>query len=254
MYIINTRPQKRADHLTQGLMQAGFTVKNLPLLELQALALNDELKSQYEQFQDVEYVVVVSPTAATLGFENYLHLGYQHDDLLNKKWIAVGKKTQQSLAKVGIKSIVPEVETSEGMLGLDVFQSLNQCKIAFWRGIGGRTFMMEQLIARGCDVLNMLLYKRCLPPESEEKFNEITPPALALISSEQSWHNWSELAKKHRKNVSDYSYIVLGDRVTALLQQSFSIGSKKTKISTVYELNVDNILLCIRQHHQQSFE
>lgn len=246
MQFVNTRPSNRAKPLTLALQQAGYEVLEAPLLMLEALDRSLLLEQQYVDFEQAEYVVVVSPTAAELGLKHYFALGYSEQLLLSKTWIAVGRATQQYLAKYQINSLVPDVETSEGMLNLSIFQQMNAVKIAFWRGIGGRTFMMEQLSQQGCTVINMLLYQRGLPHQSEMLFQQVENNAVILISSEESWNNWCTLAIKYQKQLMQYHYIVLGERVSQVLQQYF-YNSKSIRITTIYDLTAFTIIHQLKQ-------
>ena len=242
MQIINTRPQQRAHALTQELIEADHEVLDLPLLALEALPLDENLQQQFIEFREVEYVVVVSPTAAEIGLQYYFELGLQQSDLQKKTWIAVGVATQQYLSQFEIISHVPEVETSEGMLALDLFKQFKNRSIAFWRGIGGRTFMMESLQQQGCNVLNMLLYQRKLPQLSLTRAELVKQDAIVIITSEESWNNWYLLSEKFNWDLLRFSYIVLADRVTQILQDYFLNQGQKPRITTVHSLKIKSIL------------
>lgn len=242
MQFINTRPEQRALALTLALQNAGYDVLELPLLSLSTLPLDAVLKQQYQEFDDADYVVVVSPTAAEIGLKYYKDLGYDDEKLKQKKWIAVGVATAQYLKIFGIDSAVPEVETSEGMLALNIFKEMTSQSIVFWRGIGGRTFMMDCLKNQGCTIINMLLYTRQLPLPNELTVSLVQYDAVTLITSEQSWYNWCELAKRFRWDITKFRYMVLADRVTEVLQQHFLKQQQKVQIITVSTLKQDYIL------------
>ena len=239
-FLINTRPAERANALSKDLQALGYSVYELPLLSLEAIALDAELHAQFAQFKDAEIVVVVSPIAVELGMQYASQCNISLAELQKKQWIAVGQSTQKALAKYKIDSQCPTVETSEGMLQLPILkeiiaeqspsnaqqhaQSLN---IAFWRGIGGRTLMMDELIAQGCTVLNILLYRRAMPNYTIEGLKQLAQqlPATILISSEQSWKNWQQLTTQLVEHAivskdifSENQYVVLGDRVSQVLR------------------------------------
>lgn len=242
MKFINTRPIDRAEALSSVLLGYGHQVLNLPLLDLTPLALDAQLIEQYAEFQSVDAVVVVSPIAADIGLAYYLQLGFDFDALKKIQWIAVGQATQQALLQKGLTSIVPEVETSEGMLSLPEMNQYIGKKIAFWRGIGGRTFMMETLQAQKTEILNMLLYTRAMPSYTVDDLQQnFKQGDVVLISSEASWHNWLKLLSltTHRPNF--FKYIVLGTRVSAILQHAEQV------YYTVYKLSADEIHQCILQ-------
>ncbi len=149
MLFINTRPQDRAEQLSHALRLAQMDVLDLPLLELLPQVWSDDLSALYRQLPDAQVIVVVSPTAVKIGMAYLKQSGITLAQLEHIQWIAVGKTTAQALAKFNIKSDAPEIENSEGMLQLPILrQHPHLSRIAFWRGQGGRQFMMQQLQQR----------------------------------------------------------------------------------------------------------
>ena len=236
MKFINTRPADRAEPLRLALQNLGHHVLDLPLLELKPLVLDAHLTAQYTAFLQADMVVVVSPIAAEIGLSYYCALNLDINQLQHKTWIAVGKSTAHVLKQYGIDSVVPEVETSEGMLSLPEIGALAQSTVAFWRGIGGRTFMMSELEANGFTVLNMLLYTRQMPEMSLLKdVLLLQKDDMVLISSEASWHNWLKLLSSFNYQSLDYRYVVLGDRVSEIVKQAGA------SCFTVYTLKADEL-------------
>lgn len=241
MKFINTRPKERAETLHSALSNLGHQVLDLPLLELSVLDLDSTLIQQYSDFQTADAVVVVSPIAAEIGLKYYQALDLPLHELSKKQWIAVGTATQNYLTQFGLVSRVPKVETSEGMLSLpEVHQNLGK-KIAFWRGIGGRTFMMEQLRLQGTEIINMLLYTRKMPDICPINLSSLEKNDVVLISSEASWQNWLQLLTIHGDKVDNYQYIVLGERVSDILNKAGQT------YYTIYKLSADEIHQCILQ-------
>ena len=200
MLFINTRPSDRASSLTQALTEAGYQVESLPLLELVAESFSEGMLQLYQQLEQVQVIVVVSPTAVEIGMRYLQQAGITLERLAHIQWIAVGKTTAQALAKFNIKSDAPEIENSEGMLQLPILrQHPHLSRIAFWRGQGGRQFMMQQLQQQGVEILNYVLYRRQCPIQSVTLFPKIlkkimpSQPVMVLISSEASWNYWQQL-------------------------------------------------------------
>src|SRR5690606_15173320 len=118
-------------------------------------------------------------------------------DLQPIRWVAVGEKTAEVLREYGVHSDIPHVETSEGMLSLASLQNLPAgTQIAFWRGEGGRQFMMQTLLDQGMQVHNFVLYQRECPASSVQKMAAVRSRLIQssefwmMISSEASWLNW----------------------------------------------------------------
>ncbi|MFV5491543.1 uroporphyrinogen-III synthase [Acinetobacter sp. ASP199] len=224
MLFINTRPQDRAVRLTQQLQAVQIPVVELPLLELVARSYSAELASLYQQLCRAQVIVVVSPTAVQFGMQYLVQAGIELALLAHIQWIAVGRSTEQALLQYGIQSHVPEVETSEGMLQLPILDRLdNDAVIAFWRGEGGRLFMMDHLRQQGVEVLNFVLYQRQCPLQSQHTIAELLPQLqhdshyMVLISSEASWLNWLQLLQQEISLISKGIYLVLGPRLAAIL-------------------------------------
>lgn len=226
MLFINTRPDSRAAELTQALQKKGYQVESLPLLELVAQPFSDSLFQLYQQLRGVQAIVVVSPTAVDVGMQYLTQSGLKLDDLKHIQWIAVGQATANRLHEYGIEAHVPEVETSEGMLSLPILYNMQQTgSVAFWRGEGGRQFMMDTLQQQGIQILNFVLYHRQCPEVSYLTFKHLTQNSiynlekwLVLITSEASWKYWLELCLKN--NVQpDCVYLVLGPRLFQLVKK-----------------------------------
>lgn len=248
MLFINTRPEDRAVSLTQALSNAGYEVANLPLLELVDEPWSDALQQLYQQLEQVQVIVVVSPTAVDVGMRYLQRAGIHLDQLIHIQWIAVGQTTAQALAKFHIRAVVPEVETSEGMLELPILkQQKNVQKIAFWRGLGGRQFMMQQLQQQGVVVLNFVLYRRECPVASQTQFVNICAKAssgqqiVVLITSEASWNNWQQLCEKKIIDV-EWIYLVLGERLRKIVEHTQSQLSKTVNIIQLESLSALEII------------
>ncbi|MFW2097893.1 uroporphyrinogen-III synthase [Acinetobacter sp. ULE_I057] len=255
MLFINTRPIDRAQPLTECLRQSGFDVVDLPLLELTPRPYNNILQQLYLQLLSTQIIVVVSPTAVQVGMQYLQQSGLSLLQIKHIQWIAVGKKTAQRLSDYGVESHVPMVETSEGMLSLPLFNTLKDLKkIAFWRGEGGRQFMMQQCQDRHIDVLNFVLYDRACPPETHQRFldfvarvDQFEPPYWSCISSEASWNNWLVLTRDHQEIVSACHYLVLGERLYQLLRHDKNATQTCLNSTKILNLEPETILQTIVQ-------
>ena len=250
MLFINTRPADRAQALTQCLVQAHFQVLDLPLLALQPLPYNAQLQQQFTQLAAVQAIVVVSPTAVEVGLAYLQRSQVKLEQLQHIEWIAVGKKTAAVLAQHGITASVPEVDTSEGMLQLPLFTQRPDLKaIAFWRGIGGRAFMMQQCQQKNIAVVNMLLYARCFPESSKQQFQAFLTmmqrepqPFVMNISSEASWCYWLDLCESHSDILQKGHYLVLGTRLYQILLEDRKSKNFCFNITSLENLEENTVL------------
>lgn len=254
MLFINTRPSDRAKALTECLKQADFNVIELPVLELRAKPLDDTLRHNYQSLIQSDVIVVVSPTAVDIGMQYLQHVGLDAHALKHIQWIAVGKATATALAAYGVESITPEVETSEGMLSLPIFDRLEGIRgIAFWRGEGGRQFMMQQCVLKDIPIFNFVLYERFCPQQTIEKFSKVSAyllnenvlekkPYWICISSEASWRNWVMLCDLDNTLLSKCHYLVLGERLYQILIHDQANLQQTYTVSQLADLNPQTIL------------
>lgn len=253
MLFVNTRPQDRAQALTLALSEQNIEVVELPLLELKAIEFSAKLAALYQQLLSSEVIVVVSPTAVEIGMQYLQKSGLHLSQLAHIQWIAVGLKTAQVLAQYGICASIPDVETSEGMLQLPMLQQLTKgSQVAFWRGEGGRQFMMQQLQKQGMQILNMLLYHRQCPKISEQQIPLLAQKiqhaadVVVLISSEASWANWQMLWQHQLHSIKHAHYMVLGQRVAQLLQQDCEQLNLAPQITVLDTLQPATIVQTLR--------
>lgn len=243
MLFVNTRPTERAQPLSDAMRVASFAVLELPLLELIAVPFQGALADLYTQLKQTQVIVVVSPTAVEIGFNYLKQAGWKLDQLQHIRWIAVGQATATSLRRHGVINMsVPEVETSEGMLSLPVLADLELDCIAFWRGEGGRQFMMQQLQQAGVFVLNFVLYRRSCPHQTIRLFQQSLPQlqqhdlCYVCISSEASWLNWLNLCQNQQDVLSKSHYLVLGTRLSEVVKhtaQQLGYGLKQVVLNNL---------------------
>lgn len=259
MLFINTRPAERAHALTECLQKADFKVLDLPLLVLEALPLTSDLQLLYTQLLETQMIVVVSPTAVHIGMQYLQQSGVLLSQLNHIQWIAVGQSTAQALAEYTVSSLVPEVETSEGMLSLPILNNaLHLKKIAFWRGEGGRQFMMQECLNRNIGVLNFLLYTRSCPISTQQKMQQLETqvfdeelPYWMCISSEASWRNWLQLTQNNQQLLQNCHYLVLGERLYQLLQHDKNQAQYCFSMSLISTLDPNSILQTITALHRK---
>lgn len=255
MLFINTRPKERASALTQHLSLAGFEVVELPLLALKPVEFSQQLQQLFHQLLTVQVIVVVSPTAVEVGLKYLIQSGIQLAQLAHVTWIAVGKTTASALADHGIQANVPEIETSEGMLHLPIFKQREDLeKIAFWRGEGGRQFMMQQCLAQQREVLNLVLYQRYCPEQTFDQFLNLlnmprtgSPLFWMCVSSEASWKHWLNLCERQMSFLEQGHYLVLGERLDQILRADQKIKNLHLNFSRLENLGVNTVLQTIQQ-------
>lgn len=254
MLFINTRPQERAVELTQHLQFAGYQVVELPVLELKPEPYSDQLQQLYRRLPEAEVIVVVSPIAVQVGMQYLQRSQISLQQLAHVQWVAVGQTTAKALRLYGIRSTVPEIENSEGMLSLPMFQHSRLQTVAFWRGHGGRQLMMQQCQAQHVEVLNFVLYDRSCPEQAAARFKQLMlddqlrqRPFISLVSSEAGWKNWIALCQNNMDFLNQGHYLVLGDRLYQLLNKYKAENGFWFSVSQVNHLQPDEILRQLKE-------
>lgn len=253
MLFINTRPTERANALTRAVKEMGVDVIELPLLTLTPLDLSVDLKEKYQQLPRASTIVVVSPIAVEVGMQYLAECQIACSNLDHIHWISVGETTAEALGRHGISSYIPEIETSEGMLELPILKNLDVLQtVAFWRGIGGRQFMMQHLIEQGHQVLNFELYTRGLPDSTVDQYvndHHILKKhhnKMVLITSEASWQHWLQL-NQNMFAIDAFSYMVLGTRLQQILLHYQQEHSLNFNVMMLENLKPHNIIQIIKK-------
>lgn len=214
--IINTRPIERGQALTEALVAAGATVEAIPLVENIPISLLPEQRQYLLNLDLYDVVFVVSPTAAELGLS--LLSDYWPQWPIAVQWLAVGEATANVLRSYQLQPIVPQQETSEGLLQLPIIQQLQQGqKMLVLRGQGGRNLVKENLQQQGVKVDYIDLYQRQMPVNSQQLWQQQKNlPNLAVITSGEILQNWQQLLGEIFKQIP---VVVISVRLAKLAQQ-----------------------------------
>ncbi len=133
-----------------------------PMLELEATPDDSSIASTNAQLASYDKIIFISANAVKFGFEvlDRNLLNTQHSQLA-----CVGEQTASSLGKLGYVDILrPERDfSSEGLLRLSAFQSVEKQRILIVRGKGGRELLKQILEQRGAKVDYLECYQRLLP-------------------------------------------------------------------------------------------
>lgn len=249
--LINTRPSERAKSIFTQIDEYF-----LPLLELTACPLDEHLSTQLHQLMLADVVIVVSPMAVQVLMDYIHQLDLDIKQYQHIQWLAVGQTTAECLAQYGIIAQTPELETSEGLFQLPVFQQ-DVKRVAFLRGYGGREWLMQQLSTQGIQVDNILLYRRALPESTAHLWLQIEPKLahyqciFVLISSGASWQNWLNITKSSTLQDLNLCYLVLGERIFQQVheycQTNDVVRTGSHQAMYLENLSTSHILACIER-------
>ncbi len=155
MTVLVLRPETKIAETCRMMESAGINCVGVGLIKTQAIdnaiaGAIDQLNSQ----DNSGLAIFISTTAVQMLFSTL------------KVWpkniqaIAIGKGTAKILAEQGVDAIVPEVETTEGLLELAELQDIEQHPVFLFKGKGGRSLLPESLEKRGARLTSVDLYHR----------------------------------------------------------------------------------------------
>lgn len=148
------KPENKLAKSCDFLKAQGLDVVGLPLIKIEPDQANiSKLPGVVSHLPDDSLLIFTSTQAVDLSAE------YLRDLSSSNVVFAVGTATAAKLTELGIEAIVPEQHNSEGLVGVLPAECQNKA-IYIFKGHGGRTFLQENLRAKGANVLEINLYHR----------------------------------------------------------------------------------------------
>ncbi len=225
---INTRPKTYHKPLDKVANLA--TVHALPLLSLQTKPLTPQETIAQSWLLACAYrvLIVVSVTAAKIALASLSASERHRLATLSKEKlavVAVGEATKAYLRGQGLNVVIPKIASNEGMMAMPLLQDLTTLdKVLFWRGVGGRTLLVDYLRNKGITVDAVAWYERTCPQDllvnsaqliARYDFRQVL--GLMLISSGTAWKHWQQVTKALDYDSRHLTYLTLGARLTALV-------------------------------------
>lgn len=161
----------------------------------------------------------------------------------------------------------PIVANNEGMLAMPEIEQLQAGdKLLIWRGLGGRRLLVDTLKARGVHIDSIAWYERTLPIDASTNYQQWLQQFLlqnldqsqplkpiVIISSGTAFEHWSGVVKSAQTDatfalnnpspltLADFNYIVLGERLAAM------VAAEQLSYREVVDLSPTTILAAIMQ-------
>lgn len=146
------RPQGKCEATVEQFKRSALPAFGLPIIQTVALEAGIQMFAQYLATQSIDVIIFVSTNAA------------QPVKLLMDKFdgvvCCVGSSTARRLDALTCEVLVPNIESSEGLLDLAVLKQVADKHIVIVKGEGGRTLLHETLVERGAHVVCFDVYKR----------------------------------------------------------------------------------------------
>lgn len=163
--------------------------------------------------------------------------------------IAVGEATASVLQDPKLhpnyQVLKPIIANNEGMLAMPEIEHLQAGdKLLVWRGLGGRRLLANTLKERGVQIDSIAWYERTLPVDASANYQQwhsrftardeeqpLSKPVV-IVSSGTAFEHWASVVAQKQASVSDsgleqasaltlsdFNYVVLGERLTNMLAE-----------------------------------
>jgi uroporphyrinogen-III synthase len=216
--LLLTRPADDCTALAQTLAVQGFFSSCLPLLDIVALPVSDNIRQAIARLPRCDAVIVVSKPAARIALDL---LG--NSSSLTMPWFSVGAATAQILREHGLDVSFPaDGDDSEALLQLPRLRAaVGQpgAQVLILRGEGGRELLAERLRELGASVEYLELYRRDLPAYAPDELpRRIEAERLngLVVSSGQGFEHLRQMAGDAWPTIAQLPLFVPSPRVAEL--------------------------------------
>lgn len=166
--VLVARPEDKGQALVRDLAKCNITAEHCGLFCYQ-LADNTEYCRHQLLTSNNNILIFVSPNAVKFAAQllNTHQWCYQHI-------LAIGQATKKALAAFNIQAISPNIETSEGLLSLEMLQEKNvkNQHVVIVRGDKGRELIFNTLIDRKANISYAKSYQRQWHNTHQDKYDE----------------------------------------------------------------------------------
>lgn len=162
--VVVTRPREQASQIQAALIQQGAQVWLCPTLEIAPPDYEEQATQVLQQLESFQSAIFISRNAVQYALH---YLGSQQQKLKQLTLWAIGKQTALALEQAGFQAHSPEQGfTSEDLLALPEWQTLQKQRILLVRGQGGRKTLANTIAARGGVIEHAVVYQRTRPIHS----------------------------------------------------------------------------------------
>ena len=213
--LLVTRPAHQADAFCRLVDAAGGRTIRFPVIDIQPLIPDAAAQNVLRSTADC--LIFISANAVRLGVEVIKQLAPER--LTQSHIMAIGKATAHELEQLGIQPdrVPPSPYNSEALLAMPEMRAVHERRFTIIKGKGGRTYLKEQLLARGGIVNEVEIYVRVKPQQSKAALNELmlSEHAIVSITSVKGLHYLFEMASPEQAHwlKQHAQFLVPGTRV-----------------------------------------
>lgn len=244
--VLVTRPTQQADYLVKAIKDVGAQCVHFPLLDIKPV-INPATSKLLQEINDYDAVICISQNAVQFGMAQLNQLSITPASHI--QWFALGGSSANLLAQHGLSVMTSEhADTSESLLALPWFASVNNKRIMIWKGVSGRELLEQTLIAKGADVVNVELYQRVMPIYASNALDEVlieNAINIIMITSGQGLENLWQLAI-NKTRICHTLMMVPSERVA---DQARALGIQQ--VVCAYGADDQSMLTCLQQYETQ---
>lgn len=182
MKVLITRPEHQAKNLLTAVNALGYQAYHFPTIYISSIKDNLSLVNAIKLLPQSNMLIFVSRNAVNYSLP-IIKACYK--EIPKKLTIAtIGTSTQQALTQYQLTvDICPQGQfTSEALLALTPLQDVQDKQIIIFKGVGGRTLLIDTLQQRGAEVVEAVVYQRTIP-ELKQQLPQVDNFACALFTS-----------------------------------------------------------------------
>lgn len=227
-----TRPAAQCESLRRQLEANGAHVIGFPVLAIEPVSDPAPVRARAAGLCGFDIAIFVSANAVHHGVPIAL---------AGRAWpegvrvAAVGAATARALRHAGVRvDLLPEGSmSSEGLLALPAFQAdaIDGCRVAIFRGRGGRALLGDELVARGAVVEYLEVYERRKPDTGGAQFLALARQGevdVVMIGSGEGLRNMFEMiGESGRDWLCDVPLLVVSER---LAREALHLGVRRRPI------------------------
>lgn len=244
--VLNTRPKKQAQRLTQEILAVGGSAIECPALEI--IPAYDHWIDTLPHLDQVQHAIFISANAVHCCFDALGKRQIHWPTHINN--IAIGRASAEALKEHQIQAHeLPKKSDSEHLLELESLKHIKHQSLLLFKGEGGRTHLEEHLIKRGAHLSILTVYRRELPKVSQKLIDSIWQDDLVdiiLFTSELSMHNLFKLFGK-----SAYGWLI--NKPAIVLSERIANSASLIGLQNIITCHPEQIMDTLFDYYQGSF-
>ncbi|MFI3207521.1 MAG: uroporphyrinogen-III C-methyltransferase [Eubacteriales bacterium] len=233
--IIVTSPVNSNGKLQKSLRTLGAQVYDLPMIQIEPLPIDVELKKEILQIQEYQYLMFTSKNGVAMFFEYLEKLGKDARILWNTKVVAIGPSTSDALKSYGvIADFIPKHYNVNSLLDELIPEIKANEKVLILRAEMGTYDLIQGFQEAGVTYRELKIYKSAYV--KQEAVAEITKEEVMVCFTSAST---VESFVQNNPNVDNVLGICIGDQ-TAQAARKYGIAHRVSEQATIQSM-IDKI-------------